>query len=78
MPSGLTRGQLSIFPHDKREALARRSCVAEREGISPSQRPSEKALKIKVFRTATEGCVYRECVPDFRAVASRSSPARSD
>ena len=43
MPSGLTRGWVPVFPRDKREAFARRSCSnkkIERDDDSKKSRPA--------------------------------------
>ncbi len=43
MPSGLTRGWLPVFPRDKREAFARRSCSNKKIGRDDDSKKSHRA-----------------------------------
>jgi hypothetical protein len=62
MPSGLTQGWLPVFPRDKREAFARRSCSSkkiERDDDSKESRAlgrcggDETAIAPKIFLSKT-------------------------
>jgi len=44
MPSGLTRGWVPVFPRDKREAFARRSCANKKIERDDDSKKSHHAL----------------------------------
>src|SRR5713226_10475052 len=52
MPSGLTRGWVPVFPRDKREAFARRSCSNKKIERDDDSKKSHPALK-KLLDQAT-------------------------
>jgi hypothetical protein len=47
MPSGLTRGWVPVFPRDKREAFARRSCSNKKIARDDDSKKSHPALDVQ-------------------------------
>src|SRR6202790_176411 len=47
MPSGLTRGWVPVFPRDKREAFARRSCSNKKIERDDDSKKSHPALSAR-------------------------------
>src|SRR6266581_8887266 len=59
-----------VFPRDKREAFARRSCSnkkIERDDDSKKSRPALKAARLRSLRTELEGVRQREQQPGAAA-----------
>src|ERR1700704_5949024 len=55
MPSGLTRGWVPVFPRDKREAFARRSCSDNRVRIAAPGSGRRGVSHMALFRLPSSG-----------------------
>jgi hypothetical protein len=59
MPSDLIRGWVPVFPRDKREAFARRSCSNKKTERDDDSKKSHPALG-RIASTAVFGAVSRQ------------------